>query len=172
MPLHTQSDLQRDFLTDPAKIADLKRSRISLKVLKRNPDEINYTSQNLFFAKPKSFSLFRKFKKYFFRDEKFTQEILSKINFFGKKRSFFKNRRFHVFFAFAKKVDFTKDFLSKNFRLGKIFFENRKSENTFWVSLVGKKIIMRDVINFIRIPFQDFERHPRSLQICNLSWIR
>ena len=44
-------DLQRDFLTYPAKIADLKRSRKSLKVLKKDPDEINYISRNLIFPK-------------------------------------------------------------------------------------------------------------------------
>ena len=35
------------FLKDPGKIADLKRSMNFLKVLKKDPDEINYTSRKV-----------------------------------------------------------------------------------------------------------------------------
>ena len=51
---------------------------------------------------------------------------------------------------------------------GKIIFE--KMSKLFFCPTSNSKIFV--VINFTRIPSAESFRHPRSLQICNLSWIR
>ena len=85
------------FLTDPGKIADLKRSRVSLKVCKRNPGEINYTSRILFSP------------QIFFEQNK-------KLIFFEIKKHFWKKKNIKKFFA-------KNDFLGKFIILEELFFE-------------------------------------------------
>ena len=64
------------FFKDRAKIADLKRSRVSLNAYRRNPGEINYTSpKNIFLEmKNKTKNIFEKviFEKIFFENHRFS----------------------------------------------------------------------------------------------------
>ena len=85
--------------------------------------------------KRKNIFTFFDFQKNIFETENLLRKSLIKSTFLGK------SKNFQIFQkSISKKVDFIKDFLSKNFRLEKIFFENQKSEKVFLLFVFWEKI--------------------------------